>query len=226
MEEYEVEAKKEFEAASADIEKSQPKEALMRFYPHLDSIIAKAIDDSGTPIACKKGCSYCCYYKVEAKPVEIFAIVQFVKRKFKAEQIQEILGQAKKNVEEAKKLSYEQHLATNQKCPFLVADGCSIYEVRPAKCRNFHATEVELCKESYEKPTDLSIPNSYNELLHMRANGATIGFEKAIEAGGFDGTTYDLNSAVLEAFQNPKLSKRYSKGKRAFIKATKVEATE
>lgn len=226
MEEFEVETKKEFEIASTDIKKNQPGAALKKFYPRLDNIIAKAIDESNNSIACKKGCSYCCYYKVEAKPVEIFEIVRFVKQKFKTDRIQEVLEQAKKNVEEAKKLSYEQHLATNQKCPFLYADGCSIYEVRPTKCRNFHAREVELCKESYENPTDLSIPSSYNELLYLRANGATTGFEHAIEAGGYDGTTYDLNGAVLETFQNPKLPKRYSKGKRAFIKAKKVEAAE
>lgn len=224
MEEFE--ARKEFETASTDILMDQPKVVLKKFYLRLDDIIAKAIDDSGISLACNNGCSYCCYYKVEAKPVEIFEIVRFVKQKFQAEKIQKILMQAKKNVAEAKTLSYEQHLTTNQKCPFLFSGSCSIYEVRPTKCRNFHATEVQQCKESYENPTDLSIPNSYNELLHLRANSATMGFEQAIAVGGYDSTTYDLNSALLEAFQNPKLSKRYSKGKRAFIKATKVEGVE
>ena len=226
MEEFELEARKEYEEASSDLKKSQPKDVLRRFYPRLDSIIAKSIDESATPLACKKGCSYCCYYKVEAKPVEIFEIVRFAKSKFQPLEIHEILKQAKENVEEAKELSYEQHMATNQKCPFLIGSSCSVYEVRPAKCRNFHATEVNLCKESYDRPTDLSIPNSYNELLYIRATGATTGFEQAIDDAGFDGTTYDLNSAVLEAFQTPKLSKRYAKGKRGFIRATKIEVTK
>jgi len=226
MNEFEVETKKESTAASADLKQNKPQDALMRYYPRLDQVIAKAIDESKVPIACGKGCSYCCYYKVEAKPVEIFEIVEFIQRKFSPDETQAALNQATKNVQDVKGLSYEEHLATNQKCPFLVDGGCSIYEVRPSKCRNFHSTEVELCKESYEKPTDLSIPNSYNELLHMRANGATVGFENAIIARGFDGATYDLNSAVIEAFENPKLSKRYNKRKRAFLKAKQIEAPE
>jgi Fe-S-cluster containining protein len=224
MEDFEVETMKEYIAVFTSLKKNQPKEVLKRFYQRHDHLIAKVIDYSGTPIACKKSCFYCCYYKVEAKPVEIFLIVEFVKQTFETEIIGGILEQAKRNVEEAAKLSYVQHLTTNQKCPFLVSEGCSIYEVRPMKCRNFHATEVELCIKSYENPTDLSIPNSYNELLHLITNTSTKGFEQALETAGFDSITYDLNSAVIEAFQNKKLSKRFNKGKRAFIKAVKVKS--
>ena len=171
MEEFELEARKEYEEASSDLKKSQPKDVLRRFYPRLDSIIAKSIDESATPLACKKGCSYCCYYKVEAKPVEIFEIVRFAKSKFQPLEIHEILKQAKENVEEAKELSYEQHMATNQKFPFLIGSSCSVYEVRPAKCRNFHAPadDCELALfSSWYMPVKIDLAFIQRCIMHYR----------------------------------------------------------
>ncbi len=113
MEEIEMKAKKEFDISSSELSKSSPMKSLDNFYQRLDEIIAKTLNESQNGIACGKGCIYCCYYKVEAKPVEIFKIVQFVKKRFKPEQIQAALKQANKNVIEAKPLTYKEHLATN-----------------------------------------------------------------------------------------------------------------
>ncbi len=222
MEEFEIEGKKEFNTSSNELVSALPTEIIGNFYKRLDAIINAALSESNCGIACEKGCSYCCYYKVVAKPVEIFKIVKFVKHKFNSEQIDAIIKQTSINTEEAKSLTSEQHLSTNQRCPFLIDDSCSIYEVRPSKCRNHHAVEAELCKKSFEEPTNLSIPNSCIESLYLRANGASHGFEQAVEKKGFDSNEYDLNSAFMEAFQNSSLLKRYRKGKRAFIHATRV----
>ena len=212
-------ARAEFSHAKGEVTMLDPQEALIRFYGRLDGAIKTASGSSEVKPACRPGCFYCCYYKVEAKAVEVLAIQRYVNARFTQQQRELVMKQAMVNIEQAKGLSYEEHLATNQRCPFLIENQCSVYPVRPSKCRNFHASEVEGCKKSYEEPNNLMLPNSFIEPIHVAANGVTRGFEYAIAESGKDSRTYDLNSAFLEATENPASAKRFRGGKKAFPSA-------
>lgn len=219
-------AQREYEIASEELAKRTPQESLSAFYRRHDSAVIQAIERSLVKPACRAKCSYCCYYKVEARAVEVLAVQQYVMSKFKPEQIRQIIEQATRNVEEAKNLTHTEHLATNQRCPFLIDDQCAVYHVRPSKCRNFHAANANGCRESYEQPTNLEIPNSYIPDLFSAANGITEGFELATEEAGLDPRVYDLNSAFIEAMRSPQAAKRMKSGKRTFVKATVVHVPE
>jgi Fe-S-cluster containining protein len=44
-------------------------------------------------------------------------------------------------------------------CPFLEDESCSIYEIRPSICREYHVTSpAELCQRVYETPIDRVVP--------------------------------------------------------------------
>jgi len=220
--EYDDCARREYEEAKGSLAKEAPSQALVRFYSRHDGAIAEAIARAPVKPACRSGCSYCCYYKVEATAVEVLAIRQFVVSRFAPELIKRAIVQASRNAEEARDLTHAQHLATNQACPFLVNDACSVYPVRPAKCRSFHASEVEVCRKSYENPNDLELPNSYVPEVFVAANGTADAFGHAVTEAGFDGRTYDFNSAFLEAMQNASAQKRMNTRKRVFLKAKVV----
>lgn len=217
-------ARNEFEAARTDLKTLLPSEALLRHYSRLDTKIARARDAVRAKTACGSGCWYCCYYKVVARAAEVFLIIDFVLRNFSTTQLAQITAQAKKNVLEVNGLSHSEHLTTNQQCPFLVDAHCSVYPVRPAKCRTFHATDVERCRLSYERPTDLSIPNSYVSEVFIATEGGTQGFNVAMQSVGYDPRVYDLNSALIEALENSKCAKRFRNKKKAFLLA-KQETT-
>lgn len=212
-------AQTEFEAARADLKTRSPNEALLRHYSRLDSNIAAARVASSTKTACGAGCWYCCYYKVVARAAEVFLIVDFIHRNFSKGRLTQVAAQAKRNVAEVDGLSHAEHLATNQQCPFLVDEKCSVYQARPEKCRTFHATDVERCRLSYERPTDLGIPNSYVPEVFIVTEGGTQGFNVAMESHGYDARVYDLNSALIEALENPKCAKRFRDKKKAFLLA-------
>lgn len=215
-------AQSEFNSASSALAKLSPQESLIGFYRRHDAAVANAIKESTIKPACRAGCSFCCYYKVEARAVEVLAIQQYVLAKLKPELIRAIVEQANRNVAEAKTLTHIEHLATNQRCPFLIDDKCAIYPVRPSKCRNFHAADMQGCKDSYDQPTNLSIPNSYIPEVFDAANGIAQGFEAATENARLDPRAYDLNSAFIEALKNPQASKRLKSGKKAFLSATVI----
>jgi Fe-S-cluster containining protein len=217
--EFKMIAGAEFEVAFADLKRSSAQEAVIRFYARHDVKLEAAAGAASTKPACGSGCWYCCYYKVVAKPVEVFAIVDFVRRKYSPTELERALGEAHSNVAQVQEMTHAQHLATNQKCPFLVEDKCSIYTVRPSKCRNFHATDMERCRESFERPTDLAIPNSYVPEIQTTGSASSEGFEYAVALQGLDSRPYDLNAAFLEAIENPKCIKRFRAGKKAFLNA-------
>lgn len=216
-------AEAEQRTAKTDLARKPVQAAQIAFYTRLDSVIQATHSASSQKMACAAGCSYCCYYKVEARAPEVLAIQQFIETQFTSAQKARVLKQAELNVAEVKNLSHAQHLEVNQACPLLEDGQCSAYSVRPSKCRNFHAQDVEGCKQSLDEPTNLSIPNSFIEAVALAANGTTKGFEQAQEASGLDPRVYDMNSALLDAYANPKASKRMRSGKRTFLNATVVE---
>lgn len=201
-----------------DLNKLEPDKALITFYARHDQVVSAVLSHSDENIACKPGCSYCCYFKVEIKPLEIIEIVEYVKKSFSAEKIEAAVKQAKDNIAELKHLDYSQQVATNQICPFLINENCSIYNVRPTKCRNAHATDVRLCQACYEQPADTSIPSSHHKSLHLAVSGLTRGFESALEEKKYDTDSYDINEAFVAAYENPKFKKRYLKGKKTLIR--------
>jgi Fe-S-cluster containining protein len=213
---------REYEIASEELANSTPQKSLGAFYRRHDSVVIQAIERSSVKPACRAKCSYCCHYKVEARAVEVLALQQYVMSNFKPERIRQIIEQATRNVEEAKNLTHTEHLTTNQRCPFLFDDQCAVYHVRPSKCRNFHAADMNGCRSSYEQPANLEIPNSYIPEFYSAANGTTEGFELATEEAGLDPRVYDLNSAFIEAMRSSQAAKRLKSGKRTFVKATVV----
>lgn len=225
IDEYEQAAMNEYQRSFTDIGKvKSPLPALKRSYSNFDKIIAKAIDESPSKPACKAGCFYCCYYKVEAKAHEMLLIHDYMKKNLAADLREQILRSATTNAELIRTLTPQEHLATNIKCPLLIDNKCSIYEARPFRCRSFHAVQVDACAASHENPDDFSIATELIEEVSHFSDALSQGFEVAAMDAGFDHRTYDLNTALLEVFADEAVEKRYKRGKKAF--KTAIEVTD
>ncbi len=212
----------EFNTAVPELKTLPVQEAQLRFYKRLNEALSTVIEASPQAIACKAGCDYCCHYKIEVSAAEVLTIQQHVVKHFRPEQIQQVLAQARHNVAEAKGMSRKEQTATNQRCAFLLNQQCSIYDVRPANCRNFHATDAKTCQTLFEQP-DLIQPKVLVESIEDAGGGLASGFEQAIGAAGLDNKVYDFSSAFIEAMSSPNLAKRLKSGKKAFLKAKQVD---
>lgn len=187
-----------------------------RAYSEIDTVFTQAVAASGKSIACKRGCFYCCYLKVDVKAQEAFVIADYVRAAFSAERIEEVKMHARSNWVKIKSMDSAQHSAANLPCPLLKDGACSVYPVRPMTCRQFHAHDVRTCEESYRNPEDLSSPDSQIPQVKMTLAGALVGVSAAFAHAGYDAAAYDLNPAILAALENPKSERRWTKGKRAF----------
>ena len=197
--------------------------ALGKSFTRYENLIANATEESTIKPACKAGCAYCCYYKVEVMAHEMFLIKDYLQKNWQPSQIESLLNEAEENAKTIRTLTQEQHLTTNIKCVFLENNQCSIYSMRPFKCRNFHATNAKACEQSFNDPENLSIENNFVETIAMFGNAHSQGFETAIKNVGKDSRAYDFTTALLEVFAEPNAFKRFSKGKKTFTKAIEVK---
>ena len=221
---YNQAAVAEFTTALTDLGKEKTAQAaLKKSFVRYENLIATSTEASLTKPACKAGCAYCCHYKVEVRAHEMFLIKDHLQKNWTPPQIKTLLNEAEENAKIIRNLTPEQHLTINIKCVFLMDNQCSIYSVRPFKCRNFHATNAIACEESFNDPANLSIENSFVESIAMFGNAHSQGFEGAVQNSGLDSRAYDFTTALLEIFAEPNTLKRFTKGKKTFIKAIEVD---
>jgi len=196
--------------------------ALKKSYERYDNLIAKSFNESTTKPDCKAGCAFCCYYKVEARAHEILLIKEYINKQFSAEQIARVKTALEANASIIRNLTPEQHLTTNLKCALLDNNQCSVYPVRPFRCRNFHSTNAQACETSFNDPTNMETATGMIEAVAILADAHTQGFEAATEQTGRDNRIYDFNTALLEALTDEQTLKRYQRGKKTFQQAIEV----
>lgn len=216
-------AQAEFQKASQQLPGAkQFQTALTQSFKRYDNLIAKTIAESPTKPACQAGCAFCCYYKVEVRAHEMLNIKDYLHKQLSAENIQQIIQEADRNAAVIRRITPEQHLTTNLKCPLLRNNQCSVYPVRPYRCRNFHATDAKACEQSFADPANMDIATGMIETVALAADAHSQGFEAAIEQKGLDARIYDFNTALLEVLADESCLKRYLRGKKTFKTALEV----
>lgn len=220
---FQTTAQQEYQRSAAQLKSAKDTNAaLKKSYERYDNLIAKTFDESTTKPACKAGCAFCCYYKVEARAHEILLIKDYMSKHFSAAKIASVLDAATANATIIRTLTPEQHLTTNLQCALLENNQCSIYPVRPFRCRNFHSTDAQACENSFNDPGNMEIATGMIEEVAILADAHTQGFEAAAEQTGRDNRIYDFNTALLEVFADEQTLKRYQRGKKTFQQALEV----
>ena len=105
------------------------------------------------PIACREGCSFCCFNQVELTPPEALLIGDYVARNFSREDQDGLLARVAGDLglkagKSQKKLARLRHRLP---CPLLVGGRCSVYSVRPLVCRAMHAFAVGSCEQELRR---------------------------------------------------------------------------
>jgi Fe-S-cluster containining protein len=196
--------------------------ALKASYQQHDQLITTVIDSTPIKPACKAGCAFCCYYKVEVRAHEVFVVKAYMEKNMSHAEVAALLTDAKTNADRIRQLTPEQHLSANIQCAFLKDNQCQIYSARPYRCRNFHATNAGACEQSFHDPDNMSITTGLIHELAMHADAHTQGFEAAAAHAGLDQRIYEFTTAIIEAFDDAKSLKRYQHGKKAFQRAIEV----
>lgn len=133
------------------------------------------IQDTSQHVSCQKGCAACCRMLVPVSPPEAFALKAMVdalpdaRRKVLVDRLSQsrarleetgILARLSALVESNDPLTDEEmepinrdYYALRMACPFLEEETCSIYEDRPAACRELLVTTpANLCDDLVKNP--------------------------------------------------------------------------
>jgi Fe-S-cluster containining protein len=180
-----------------------------------DSRIAGA-PDVGT-LACRAGCTWCCHFTVDVRAVEVFKILDFVEDTFSADDKARVFAEVRANSALLKDLDEDARVTRNIKCPFLHEGRCTIYAVRPQSCRNYHATDVAGCQQSYEDPGNTDIDPEFAPYVYQAGAAHVEAFSGAVSESGFDVSAYELSCALDAAMSQPDARQRFEAGLAPFV---------
>jgi Fe-S-cluster containining protein len=154
-----------------------------------------AAPDVGT-LACRAGCTWCCYFTVDVRAAEVFRILDFVEQSFTPEEKARVYAEVRANSAALRKLGEGERVTRNVKCPFLNQGRCTVYETRPQSCRNYHATRVAGCRQSYEEPENLDIDPDFAPGVYQAGGAHVEAVSTAMREAGYDVNAYELNCAL------------------------------
>ncbi|CAJ0784670.1 YkgJ family cysteine cluster protein [Ralstonia chuxiongensis] len=184
--------------------------AVFPIYKSMDGDLA----GSNTKVACRDGCSHCCYYRVEVSAAEALAL---------AERIAAMPADARKKTSErlmqtaqrVAPLSAAQYQVTNVPCAFLENERCSVYEMRPVSCRGHHSLDVAVCIDAFENPDSGSMnPQDMFRMGVYAAYKRVFGIGQKLASR--DSQLYEMHGAVAEALNDPAAAKRWRAGEISF----------
>ena len=181
-----------------------------------DDRIASA-PDAGS-LACRAGCTWCCHFSVDVRTVEVFSILDFVERSLSAEEKARIYSEVRANSKALQGMDDMERMRRNVKCPFLSAGRCSIYAARPQTCRNYHATDVAGCRQSYEDPDNLEIDPEFAPMVYQAGGAHVDAFTRAMREEGYDTNVYEMNCAIDTALSEPNARERFEQKRAPFKK--------
>lgn len=192
--------RQEHALTSADLNTLGWQQALSASQQRQDQMAGLIASSVSPGIACQAGCWYCCHFMVEVRSEEALQIVDYVRANFASERASQVKEKIVENADALRGKTREQQMTANRQCAFLDGGKCSIYEVRPARCRTFHARDVAGCKQAYEEPANLKIPNTLvPELLHT-GEAHLKGLRQAFTDAGYDDGIYEMNAALAAIF--------------------------
>jgi Fe-S-cluster containining protein len=182
---------------------------------HRHDVRIATAPDVGT-LACRAGCTWCCYFTVDVRAAEVFRILDIVEQSFTPEEKARVYAEVRANSVALRKLGEGERVTRNVKCPLLNEARCTIYAARPQSCRNYHATNVAGCQRSYEEPENLDIDPEFAPGVYQAGGAHAEAFNSAMSDLGYDANAYELNCALDAALSDVSARERFESGLKPF----------
>ncbi len=127
-------------------------QALYEAIDGLNEALIHRASVEGKPVACRRGCSWCCNQAVFAVTYEFEYLNNYLEKKFDKVRLTKVREKAAHKLEVTSGLSPEKRLLYKAPCPLLENGVCSAYEARPMACRIYLSSDVKSCMREYQKP--------------------------------------------------------------------------
>ncbi|XCN67248.1 YkgJ family cysteine cluster protein [Pseudomonas syringae CC1417] len=205
-----------FETAMKVALKSSPEKARRDSIRALDNVLSKAGRLDKAQIECRDGCSFCCYIRVVATPVEVFGLIDYLRSTLSVYKFSNFVERVDAAANTVRPMTAAEHLRTNVRCPALLDGRCIAYAARPLRCRTHHSKSANACQAEYDHPEVEVGPITWLPFRKYQGAAHIQGFEAGIEQAGFDAKPYELIAALHEALSSPTAEIEFLQGRRAF----------
>jgi Fe-S-cluster containining protein len=183
-------------------------------------------------LACAAGCAWCCYQQVAVEPLEAIAIARHI-AELPAETRAALAQRLAETDERTRGLGLLARARLKEPCAFLADGRCSIYEVRPLRCRGIYSRDAGHCRWAMENP-DLYFagrgqregPGPYPTEPTRIVDLALTGLHRATRDFGLPLYELELVAAVRTALAAPDVSQRYLNGEPVFAAAALPQRDE
>gem|GEM_PF-1463600 len=186
-----------------------------------------AIESRRQPgFACGAGCAWCCHQQVALEPVEAIAIARHLETRFTPEERAAVKQRIDALAERTRGMNNLAWSQLKTPCAFLVENKCSIYEVRPLRCRAVISRDAEHCRWAMENPDEYFDHRERRlgsgpypiEPRHI-VDAALTGFAVAERDFGLNWKTLTLMAAIKILLDQPDAAERYLAGEPVFAPA-------
>lgn len=175
----------------------------------LANSLAKRTYQQNQPIACVKGCSWCCFQPVYLTTQEALLIYEYVMQAFDSLQIKTIQSKSKSKFKKTRNLTEEKKQSIIHACPFLVDNSCSVYPVRPMACRIYLSMDVDSCKKKYDNAGDKTIFPALFDFPLKVGRYMNEGFAAFLKGKGKEIRELTIEEFMVELFDNPDYYKKW-----------------
>ncbi len=178
---------------------------------------AKSKLPSPLPLACKAGCAWCCYLMVETTVPEAIRIADHLRKTLSPEELTRVRDRVAKLDNRTRGLNKDERSEARLPCALLVDGRCSIYPVRPLKCRGGNSTDADICRQNYEQAQDGLLPVYLPQLI--LADCIQSGLDAGLTASGLPSERLELTAALRIALEAPDAAERWWAGEPVFAPA-------
>ena len=164
------------------------------------------------PIACAKGCAFCCHVAVTASAPEIFLVAAKI-REMPEDRQEETLNRVRAADQRTRQMTSRQRGSNKIPCGLLIDGACSVYEARPGACRGFSSTSAEICRRGFEgEAVQVNTPAVWTVLrgAHKQALWGALAAEK------LPAEYYEFHHALRIALEVPDAENRWLAGEDIF----------
>jgi Fe-S-cluster containining protein len=168
-------------------------------------------------LACREGCSWCCYKTVGTAAPEVLRIAAHLRQTLTPEQLRATQARIKALLEQRRALRPDRRSHARLPCALLVEDRCSIYPVRPLTCRGYNSSDARQCERSLEPGSQVLVPSYAPQ--HRLCTFVLDGMRAGLEESHLDGELLELTAALDIALTVPDAAERWLAGEKVFAPA-------
>ncbi|MCA9791797.1 MAG: YkgJ family cysteine cluster protein, partial [Candidatus Eremiobacteraeota bacterium] len=189
----------------ARLEKDDPMSAIRAALDAIRSLEQLGLSlqlDFSPQLACRQGCSFCCYPPVSASLPEVLNLVAYLKTQTSPETFQRLRQKVRERAEQTQTMTTAERHRISLACPFLEEGKCSVYAARPLACRGFNSRDAAACEKAFEEPDKPPQIPAFLPLL-LAAQAIKDELRQGIESAGLPAELLDLTKAADLVMDDP-----------------------